>query len=57
MAEYGEILRPVVHAGSLAIFVHDDVEAPMQPVFHAPVSAGDGIEVVCGERLDVVGGS
>jgi len=37
----GEILRSIVLAGSCVVFVEDDVEGPVQMIFHAPVRAID----------------
>ena len=51
MAKDGEVLRSIVLASSVSVFVHLDIEAPVQPVFHAPMSPGDGIEAVGRERL------
>ena len=48
MAEDAEILRPIVAAIAGLVFVHDDVENPMQGILHAPMvlgrlgEAGDG---------------
>ena len=58
VAKDGEVVRPIVLAGSVSVFVHLDIEAPVQPVFDAPMSPGDGIEALGRERLaeQVVGG-
>ena len=37
----GEVLRPIIFAGSGVVLKEDDVERPMQGVFHAPMRAFD----------------
>ena len=41
VARHGEILRSIVHTVSCAIFLHDDIKAPMEAIFRTPVCPGD----------------
>ena len=58
MAQHGEILRSIVHTVSGPIFLHDNIKAPVEAIFHTPVRPGDRIEALGRERLaeQVVGG-
>ncbi len=44
VAQNGEIVGTVSQAAPVLILVHDDVEAPMQAIFDAPVRADDIVE-------------
>src|SRR4051812_14086558 len=56
--QQGDVLRPVIIAGSGLVFVHGHIENPMQAVLHPPMGAGHSAEVLGAERgtQQVVGG-
>src|SRR5207244_2227101 len=58
MAQDGEIVGAVVQAVAGLIFIHDDVEAPVQPVLDAPMRAYDSVAARGGQggAEQVIGG-
>ena len=44
MSEHSEVVRTVAQSSSVLILVHDHIQAPVQPVFNAPVLADNGVE-------------
>ena len=57
-AEDGEVVGAIIQAISGIVFVHDDVEAPVQGVLDRPMRAGDMAEPLGRQRRaeQVVGG-
>ena len=49
MAQHGKILWSVAQSCAILVLVHDDIEPPMQPVFHAPMGADDLTEPFTGQ--------
>ena len=58
MAQNGEIVGGVVHAGAGLILVHDDIETPVEAVFDGPMGTdnlGEAFGRHCGAE-QVIGG-
>ena len=51
MAQDGKILRPIVLTVSGAIFVHNDIKTPMEPIFHSPMRSDDRVATLGRKRL------
>ena len=50
MAQNREVLWVVAQSAPVLIFIHDDIKPPVQPVFNAPVRAGNFTELYWIER-------
>ena len=46
MSQPGEVLRSVAKPGPVLIFVHNDIEPPVQTVLDLPVRADDGVQAL-----------